>query len=83
MVFLTPDELGWRPYVNTWIKRKFPDEEILTAKMKDYLLDLFEICMDHLIEKARNYLTEPIATVNLQLVSIFSKLLGCINLQLH
>ena len=30
MVYITPDDLGWRPYVITWLKLKFPDETLLT-----------------------------------------------------
>ena len=29
MVYLTADELGWRPYVRSWILRTFPDESVL------------------------------------------------------
>ena len=35
MVYLTYDELGWRPYVKTWITRFFNDDSILSAELKD------------------------------------------------
>jgi dynein heavy chain len=30
MVYLTPEELGWRPYVQTWIKTYFDDEDLFS-----------------------------------------------------
>lgn len=42
MVYLTADELGWRPYVQSWIVKTFPDESVLEEAMKDYLWDLFD-----------------------------------------
>jgi len=29
MVYMTPDDLGWRPFIQSWIPRTFPDETIL------------------------------------------------------
>jgi hypothetical protein len=29
MVYLTYEELGWRPYVKTWINKFFDNDEIL------------------------------------------------------
>jgi dynein heavy chain len=68
MVYMTPEELGWRPFVKTWIPKTYPDEEILSAKLKTYLHDLFEVSVDIVIDKMRNHLYEPIPTVNIQLV---------------
>jgi dynein heavy chain len=30
MVYMTPEDLGWRPYVKSWIPRFFTDETILS-----------------------------------------------------
>lgn len=34
MVYMTPEELGWRPYVQSWIPRVFPDDSILLDEHK-------------------------------------------------
>ena len=65
MVYMTPEELGWRPFVNTWIPKQFPDEDVLSPKLKEHLYDLFENSVDGVIEKMRNHLYEPVHTVNI------------------
>lgn len=30
MVYLTPEELGWRPYVQTWVRTHFDDEDLFS-----------------------------------------------------
>lgn len=34
MVYMTPEELGWKPYVQSWIPRVYPDESILQDEHK-------------------------------------------------
>jgi dynein heavy chain, axonemal len=34
MVYMTPEELGWKPYVRSWIPRMYPDESILLDEHK-------------------------------------------------
>lgn len=29
MVYMTPEELGWKPYIHSWLPRMFPDESVL------------------------------------------------------
>jgi len=65
MVYLTPEDLGWRPYVKSWIEREFKFEDILTPVLKDFLWDTFEATVDTAIEKIRSAYNEPIKTDNL------------------
>lgn len=41
MVYLTPDNLGWLPFVQTWMETKFVDESILTNDLKVYIIETF------------------------------------------
>jgi dynein heavy chain len=34
MVYMTPEELGWKPFVRSWIPRMYPDESILLDEHK-------------------------------------------------
>lgn len=75
---MTPEDLGWRPYVESWIPRQFPNDDILDEKLKAYLKETFEFAIDMGIEKIRESLYEPIATVNIQLVINVCNFLGAI-----
>lgn len=68
MVYLTPEELGWRPFVKTWIITFFADDTILSNDLKDYLYALFDTSIDMGLTKIREHLKEPIATVDIQQV---------------
>jgi dynein heavy chain len=68
MVYLTPDNLGWLPFVQTWMETKFPDEEVLSNELKVYIIETFLATVDLAIEKIRSNFNELIKTDNLQLV---------------
>ena len=68
MVYLTPEELGWRPYVKTWINTFFEDDSILSTELKEYLYSVFDSTIDPGLDKIREHFVEPVVTVNLQLV---------------
>jgi len=65
MVYLTPDELGWRPYVKTWVNTFFTDETIMNEELKEYLYSIFDTTIDIGLDKIREHFSEPVATVNL------------------
>ena len=70
MVYLTPEELGWRPYVRTWIDTYFdPDDDIVTPKMKEFMWSTFEATIDIGLEFIRQNCKEPIKTTDLQQVT--------------
>ena len=69
MVYMTPEDLGWLPYVQSWIPRKFEGDDILSPALKAYLLETFQMSIDAGIEKIRGAkLAEPIGTVDIQYV---------------
>jgi len=68
MVYLTAEALGWEPYFNSWLEKKFPDESILSAEEKVHISETFHATIDVGIEKIRSSLNELIKTDNLQLV---------------
>lgn len=46
MVYLTEYELGWRPYVKTWLKTYFTDEEEVSEALRNYIWDQFDATID-------------------------------------
>lgn len=46
MVYMTPEDLGWRPFVQSWIPRIYPDDVLLDDTSKVLLRDLFEVSID-------------------------------------
>lgn len=70
MVYMTPEELGWRPYVLSWIPRVFPDDSILLDEHKYILQSLFDTTVEFGLEKIRSLkLVEYIKTVEIQRVA--------------
>ena len=66
MVYMTPEDLGWLPYVQTWIPRMYPDESILLEDHKQYLYSLFSATIEPAFDKIRNLkLVEYIRTVEI------------------
>ena len=53
MVYLTPEELGWRPYVRHWLATFFEDDEIMPPKVKEYLWSTFDATIDVALEFIR------------------------------
>jgi dynein heavy chain len=73
MVYLTSQDLGWRPYVKTWCTA-LPTPPF-TEKCKDLLLDFFERYVDQGLVLLRKHGLEPVATEDTQLVISLCKLL--------
>ena len=69
MVYLTPEELGWRPYVKTWIATFFDDEDVMPAKVKEWLWDTFDSTIDIGLTFIRENCKEAITTTDLQQVT--------------
>ena len=68
MVYLTAEEMGWKPYVQSWIKHQYSNCMILSKELQEHLWDLFEHTVDIGLERIRTGLKEPIKTNNLQQV---------------
>ena len=69
MVYMTPEDLGWRPFVKTWIALTYTEEELISNEQKEYLYSLFETAIDPAFELIHTKgLKESIPTVPLQAV---------------
>jgi dynein heavy chain len=55
MVYLTPEELGWRPYVKTWVNTHFDDEELFSEFLQEHLYMLFDATVDIGLEYIRTH----------------------------
>jgi len=53
MVYLTPEELGWKPYVQTWMATFFKDYDLMPQLCRDHLWMLFEATVDIALEFVR------------------------------
>ena len=40
MVYLTPTDLGWKPYVDSWLASNFGDYQKLGPTLKEYFINL-------------------------------------------
>ena len=70
MVYMTPEELGWKPYVLSWLPRVYPDESILHHEHKELILSLFETVIEPALEKFKLLrLIEYVKTVEIQRVT--------------
>jgi dynein heavy chain len=65
MVYLTPEELGWRPYVRHWLDTFFDDDDIMPPKVKEYLWSTFDATVDLALEFIRANCKEAIKTTDL------------------
>ena len=69
MVYMTAQELGWKPYVKTWMEKHYDSNNIcLDEELKEHLWETFCQTIDIGIEKVRTNCKEPIKTDDLQLV---------------
>ena len=60
MVYIDPAELGWSPYVRTWMKEHGSK---LKEETRDYILELFDTYVDEGLKFVRKKCTEAIAQV--------------------
>ncbi|XP_032239531.2 dynein axonemal heavy chain 6 isoform X3 [Nematostella vectensis] len=54
MVYMEPEELGWKPYVRTWIQ-KLKDKSKIPSEASDHLLLLFESSVERGLQFVRQY----------------------------
>ena len=73
VVFMTPDDIRWQPFTRTWFVRELPPN--MTSAVKDFLLELFLASVDDGLAFMRKNCTEPIATVDVQVVTSLCNLL--------
>ena len=66
MVYMTDDDLGWRPFVQTWIKTFFEDNPQMNEALCEHLWATFSATIDTALEFIRANASEPIKTTDLQ-----------------
>jgi dynein heavy chain len=66
MVYMTPGDLSWRPYIKSRIDRYYRDDSILDDFLRQYLFETFDQTLDQGMERIENGLIEPIETVPVQ-----------------
>jgi dynein heavy chain len=77
IVYMTPEDLGWMPYVQSWLPREMGH---LPEKVQATVMDLFEKLFGTSLAFMYKRCTEPIATVPVQMATshcaVFTSLLG-------
>ena len=73
VVFMTPDTLGWQPFVRSWIPREMPAK--MSDALKDHLLNLFLSTVDAGLAFRKANCFEPIVTTDIQTVQSMCRLL--------
>ena len=69
VVYMTPSDLGWRPYVTSWQQRAFLAEgSLFPAWVVPRLDQLFDAVVGEGMKHQRRYGTEPVETVDIQLI---------------
>ena len=72
VVYMTATDLGWMPYVQSWVKRDLPEQ--CPERVHTRVLELFEGCITKAMAFQRKYGKEPVETVDMQLVISLCKL---------
>ena len=55
MVYLSPQDLPWRPIFQTWMSTYIIANELLNEKQQKYLTDLFDAYLDQTFEKVEQF----------------------------
>jgi dynein heavy chain, axonemal len=75
MVYMTADELGWRPYVTTWVNTFFKDNEMMDEELCTFLEEIFDFSVDTGLTFIRSSLHEPLVSTDLQQVKAITNYL--------
>lgn len=67
MVYMTQEDLGWRPYIKSWLETFFNENEAMNDNLKDHLWSTFDATIDPALEwlRSNEHSEEPIKTTNL------------------
>jgi dynein heavy chain len=66
MVYMDSNDLGWQPYVKSWLNTKLPE---MFTPHQEYIAKLFEDYVPGTLEFVRNNCKEDMITVDLNLVT--------------
>ena len=82
MVYMLPEDLTWKPIVNTWLDRWLPQmrdldegDEYWMVELRQYLLTLFDRSIDQTIRFITRKAEEPIRTSAIQLSTSLMRLI--------
>lgn len=66
VVYMTPSDLGWIPYVKSWVNRDISAASAVSVR--EHIVHLFESVFKRGLSFQRKFSKEPIETVDIQLV---------------
>jgi len=72
VVFMTPTDLGWQPFVKSWIPREMPAK--MPEALREYILNLFLTTVDIGLQFRKANCIEPIVTTDIQTVATLCRL---------
>ena len=72
VVFMTPDTLGWQPFVKSWVPREMPAK--MSDTLKEHVLGLFLSTVDAGLSFRKANCVEPIVTTDIQTVQSLCRL---------
>ena len=82
MVYMLPEDLTWKPLINTWLDGWLPkmkeldeNDDYWTNEIRHYLLQLFDKSIDSTTKFIQKKTKEPITTSSIQLAESLTKLL--------
>jgi len=67
VVYVTPTDLGWYPYVESWVVREFPDDQF-PAFIQPRVLNFFKVYFAKGLAFQRKFGSEPVESVDIALV---------------
>ncbi|XRB21521.1 dynein axonemal heavy chain [Pseudoscourfieldia marina] len=67
MVYVPPEELGWRPFVQSWVARDLP--EAITPELRAHIFNLFDTLVDAGLSFVATKRHSGIPTVDINLVT--------------
>lgn len=73
VVYVTPADLGWKPYVQSWLPNGVPENVPEPLRLR--IMELFDTSFQDGLDFQRKELLEPVRTVDLQLAASLCSLL--------
>ena len=81
VVYMTPEDLGWLPYVQSWLPRELGD--VASQAVRDRLLAHFEAVIPKGLGFVREHCREPVPTVDLNLVTACCRMFQALYSEKH
>lgn len=80
MIYLDVADLGWKPYVESWIQRRFEDSVHTVSRQQDeaHMRSMFEKYVPALLDARRRHCTETVKTTDFAAVISLCNLLDAV-----